>query len=327
MMDLSEEKDAMISDEQKEMEQLSADFILERIKTNKVFGMGGAAFSAYQKLMTVIAAKDKKKYLIINGVECDPGLIHDTWILRNHNEEIQKGVALLHTCINFQLVYLAVKDKEGINYLDQIEIHQVPKSYPMGAEKILIKEVLKQQIPYDQLPAANGILVLNVQTVYAIYQAVMQNKQAVTRYLTVANLKAKKAKVVKVSLGMKIKEVMDAVYPGVINIFAGGGMMQAHLTEEDDIVDNQVNFLATGIFSTYKESPQCSKCGACSRSCPIGLKVNLIADLVDQGKLRDTTKFHPDECIGCASCSYSCLAGRNLAVRVKMAKDEMGSAS
>jgi ferredoxin/Na+-translocating ferredoxin:NAD+ oxidoreductase RnfD subunit len=327
MMDLSSEKDAVIADEQKELEQLSTEYILERIKTNKVFGMGGAAFSAYQKLITVLAAKDKKKYLIINGVECDPGLIHDTWILRNHNEEIQKGVALLHTCLNFQSIYLAVKDKEGINYSDQIEVHQVPNSYPMGAEKILIKEVLKQQIPYDQIPAVNGILVLNVQTVYAIYQAVIQNKQAETRYLTVANLKAKTAKVVKVSLGMKIQEVMEAVYPGVINIFAGGGMMQAHLTEEEDVIDNKVNFLATGMFPTYKESPQCSKCGACSRSCPSGLKVNLIADLVDQGKLEAAIKFHPDKCIACASCSYSCLAGRNLAFRVKTAKDEMGPAS
>jgi Na+-translocating ferredoxin:NAD+ oxidoreductase RnfC subunit len=318
---MAEEVDIAESDEKKETEQLSVDFILERIRTNKVFGMGGAAFPTYQKLMTTIEAKEKDKILIINGAECDPGLIHDAWLMRNHSEEIQKGVMLLHTCMMFQSIYLAVKDREGLNYSEPIYVHQVPNSYPIGAEKILIEEVLKQNINYNEIPAVSGILVLNVQTVYSIYQAVILNKAVDTRFLTVANLKEKSAKVVKVKLGIKIQEVMEAVYPGIINIFVGGGIMQAHLAEEEDIVDNHVNFLATGMFPSYKESPQCSKCGECNRNCPSGLKVNLIADLVDQGRINQVEKFHVIKCIGCGSCSYSCLAGRDMASKVRAAKE------
>ena len=302
---------------------LSVESILNRIKANEVYGMGGAAFSTYRKLMTVLEAKENDKHLIINGVECDPGLIHDYWLLRNRSEEIQKGIDLLCKCVDFQSVHLTAKDIEGLNYSNTISISQIPDLYPMGAERILIDKVLDKKIASDQIPAVSGILVLNVQTVHAIYQAVYQNKMADTRFLTVANLKNKTAHVVKVKLGMKIKEVMDAVYPGIINIFVGGGIMQGYLSEEGAVVDPSINFIAAGTFPNYKESPQCSKCGICSENCPSSLGVNLIADLVDQGKIKDTEKYRVNECIECGSCSYSCLAGRNLLLRVKAAKEAM----
>ncbi len=309
-----------ITKDEAQISHPSVEEILKRIKENEVFGMGGAAFSTYQKLLTVIASKEKEKHLIINGVECDPGLIHDAWLLRNHEEEIQKGMDYLRTCVDFQSVNLAVKDQEGLHYSEPVRLHKVPNSYPIGAERILIAKILKKRIESNQIPAVCGILVLNVQTVYAIYQAVYQNNPVNTRFLTVADLKNKRAQVVKVRLGMKIREVMDAVHPGVMNVFAGGGIMQAYLAEEESIVDNKVNFIATGAFPTYKESPQCSKCGICSKNCPAGLQVNIIADLVDQGKVSKTAQYSVNECIGCGSCSYSCLAGRNLASRVEEAK-------
>jgi len=321
MVDLTDDRLELSPEEEIDKLELSADEILSRIKNNEVFGMGGAAFSTYQKLMTVLTARESQKYLLINGVECDPGLIHDYWLLRKYPNEITKGIELLCKCINFSAVHLAVKDLDRLEFSNNINTHKVLDYYPIGAEKILIANVLKKQIEYNQIPAACGILVLNVQTIYAIYQAVARNKPVNTRFLTVANLKTKSAKVVRVRLGMKLREVMEAMYPGVINVFAGGGLMQSYLAEEEAVVDKNINFIATSVFPNYKESPQCSKCGNCVRNCPVGLKVNLIADLVDQGKLSETKKYFAFECISCGSCSYLCLAGRNLSDRVKTAKE------
>jgi Na+-translocating ferredoxin:NAD+ oxidoreductase RnfC subunit len=133
----------------------------------------------------------------------------------------------------------------------------------------------------------------------------------------VADLKNKTARVVKVRLGMKLSEILEAVYSGAFNIFAGGGIMQSKVTEENACVDRNTNFIATGSFPNYKESPQCSGCAVCTRNCPAGLKVNRIADLVEQGKPKEAAKYRAAECISCGSCSYSCLAGRNLAAKVK----------
>lgn len=330
-LDLSEEKEPTKNERKSnekrsnsnEINQLSSEEVLERIRINGVYGMGGAAFSTYQKLTTLISSKETDQYLIINGVECDPGLIHDAWLLRNRSEEIQKGIEVLRSCLKLKSVHLAVKNTTGLNYSDNLLIHRVPDVYPMGAERILINKILQKQISSDQIPAKQGILVLNVQTVYAIFEAVVENKPITSRFITVADLKKKIVQVVKVSLGMKIRDIMDAVYPGVVNIFAGGGLMQAYLTDEEAAIDKTVNFLATGTFPSYKESPQCSHCGQCSKNCPSGLNVTRIVELADQGKLAETKQYRIQDCIGCGSCSYSCLAGRDLASKVKMAKDAL----
>lgn len=305
---------------------LQSEDILNRIKSSELYGMGGAAFSTEQKIRTVLTV-ESEKYLIINGVECDPGLIHDYWLQRNKSYEIQMGIEFLCRCVGFKSIHLAVKEKEGLIYKEDIQLHQVPDCYPVGAEKLLISEILHKKFTSDQIPAECGILVLNVQTVYAISEAVRFDKKVDTRYLTVANLKTKSAHVVKVKLGSKVQEVMEAIYPGAVNIFVGGGLMQSYPADDDMVVDKRVNFIATGGFPKYKESPQCSRCGMCSLHCPVGLQVNCIADLVDQNKLQEAKKYHADQCIGCGSCSYSCLAGRNLASRVRRAKDVINASS
>lgn len=306
-----------------EADMLTGEKILRLLKESELFGMGGAAFPTFRKLQTLLSGKEDK-YFIINGVECDPGLIHDAWLLRNYSQELQKGINLIRKCVSFQEIYLAVKDTEGLSYPDDIKLHKVRDLYPIGAERILIADVLGRQLTSHEIPCEHGILVLNVQTVYSVYEAIYHRKNENTRLLTVADLKQRTAQVVKVKLGMKIRDIMDAVYPGTVNMFVGGGMMQAYLAEEDSVVDRTVNFIATGDYPSFKESPQCSKCGSCSKYCPSGLKVNLIADLVDLGKTRETEKYSVSDCIGCGSCSYICPAGRNLAARVKTAKNSVG---
>ena len=303
-----------------EIAKLTGEDIFRRIKESEMFGMGGAAFPTGRKLQTLLASKEEK-YFIINGVECDPGLMHDAWLLRNYTDEIRKGIDLIAKCTDFKRIYLATKDTKGLSYPDYIKLYQVKDRYPIGAERILISEVLDKKLNNDQIPAVQGVLVLNAQTVYAIYRAIYLKQAADSRILTVADLRGKTAEIVRVKLGMKVREVIDAVYPSAVNIFAGGGMMQAYPVDEEAEVDQSVNFIAIGEFPNFKESPQCSKCGSCSRSCPSGLKVNLIADLVDLGKPEEAEKYYVSECINCGSCSYSCPAGRNLAARVKVAKN------
>jgi len=320
MIDLIKDKESS-SEKMLEGQQFTKEMILERIKEKEVFGMGGAAFSTHRKIMTVLESNAKEKYLIINGVECDPGLVHDTWLLRNQFEEILQGTELLRTCVDFKAVYLAVKNKEGLKDNPLVKIHQVRDIYPIGAEKILIEEVTGIALKKEQIPAIAGVLVLNVQTVYTIAQAIRLNKMADTRYLTVADLSNKTAKVVKVSLGMKLTDIMKKVYPRTMNIFVGGGIMQVYLAEEEAVVDNTVNFIATGLAPTYKESPQCSSCGSCSKNCPSNLQVKRIADLVDAGKFQEMTKYRVDECISCGTCTYICMAGNSLAAKVSRAKE------
>lgn len=300
--------------------ELSPEEILNRIKKAGVFGMGGAGFDTYRKLIAVINSQAEEKYFILNGVECDPGLIHDRWLLKAVPEAIFSGVKLISSCADFKSVTLAVKETEDLRLPGELKLCQVPTQYPAGAEKLLISEVLHKKLSREQLPADCGILVLNVQTVYSVYEAVLGNRKADTRFITVADLRVPVAKVAKVRLGMKVHKILEETYPGATTAYVGGGLMQAYMAEEETVVDQHVNFIAAAQFPRYKESPQCSGCGVCVANCPASLSVNHVADLVDAGKLKEATGYHPEACISCGSCSYSCLAGRNLSLRVKKAK-------
>ncbi len=293
--------------------------ILDIIREKEVLGLGGAAFPAADKIKAVMEAAAEKKYLIINGVECDPGLIHDHWLINRNMKEICTGIKHLQSLVDFELTALAVKVGTDIKACE-VNVVKVPDYYPVGSERNLIKHVLGKELLVSDLPAQEGILVLNVQTVYAVYEALCKNKKADTRLITVADLKTKTDYIVRVRLGTRLSGTLEKLPLAKGNIFIGGGAMQCRNASEEDVIDKNTNFIAIADFPRYKESVLCSNCGFCTASCPMGLRVNRISALVDKGKPEAARKYEPEKCLQCGNCSRVCLAGKNLSMRVKNAK-------
>lgn len=306
----------------------TSDFILERIKRNEVYGMGGGAFPTVTKLADVISSGAENKYLVVNAAECDPGLIHDKWILKNRVEDVFKGIELISRCIGFKDEYIAVKAGLEFNCPGDMEasgvkISRVKNFYPAGYEKALIQSVLGIDVPDGSIPSRLGILVINVQTLLAVHEAVSMDKKADSKYITVSDLKNGTAKTVRVSLGSRIADTIESIYPGSFPVFTGGGIMQSHIAEDDEPVGKNTNFITVSSMPRYKESPFCSNCDACRINCPKGLAVNRIAQLTELGKFDETKQYQPEKCIRCGLCSYVCLAGKNLSARVAEAKEKV----
>ena len=237
-----------------------------------------------------------------------------------------RGIELLCRCVRFETVTLAVKHAEPAGFTHPVEVRIVPDYYPAGAERLLIHEILSLTLPEGSIPAEAGILVLNAQTVVAIYEAVILGRAADTRYLTLTDMRSGKFSVARVKLGASVQETLRTVYPGASPVFAGGGTMQAKLALEDAVVDETVNFIASGVLPKYKDSPQCSRCGLCAAVCPANLPVADIARHMRDGHPDRAAALRPDACMACGSCSRVCLAGRNLAASVAEAKERVKSA-
>lgn len=303
--------------------------ILARIKKGEICGRGGGAFPLYKKICSVLDSGKENKYLVINAVECDPGLIHDRWLLEYFADQIIAGAAFLSKCMDFKKVVLAVKknnfptglpdllEKAGITFCKTGDF------YPAGEEKILINKVLARELVSPMvpgsIPAFEGILMCNLQTVYALYLAVSENKKITSRYITLANFFSGQSKVIEVKPGENIHSIVKKEFGTVSPIFKGGGLMSVSPAKAGDVVDEKTTFLAASPGPNYRESLICSHCQLCSNFCPAGLSVSKIADLVDLGKTDRTLSYSPEKCLNCGLCSYVCLAGRNLAARVKKA--------
>ena len=290
--------------------------IFEHIRRNDVFGMGGAGFPVIEKLEAVTRSGAKEKYLIINGMECDPGLIHDKWLMKNRQLEIAKGAAVLGKLVEFKKIYCITKEKDGFSLPEPVEMYPLPDRYPYGAERLFVEKLLGISIPNNSNPAQYGVLVLNIQTVLSVYEAVCCDEKADTRFLTVADLFDGTNRVVRVKLEERIGDIVNKTVGSKGMTFVGGGIMQARAAAADEVVGKKINFIAVGMLPKYKESPQCINCGLCKLCCPMGLEVVKIADLVEEGRALEAQAFNSGSCISCGICSYVCMAGRNLSGRL-----------
>lgn len=290
--------------------------LLELIREKDVFGMGGAGFPTAEKLEAVIRSGAKEKYLIINGMECDPGLLHDKWLVKNRIVEISGGIEILERLVSFKKIYCIAKHTEDFRLPENVEMHKLPDRYPYGAEKLFVEKLLGINIPENSNPAQYGVLVLNVQTVLSVYEAVCCGEKADTRYITVADMVTGKGQIARVKLGDRVVDIVEKTIQSRGMTFAGGGIMQAHMAAEGEVVDKRTNFIAVGMLPKFKESTQCINCGLCKLCCPMELDVRKITDLVDKGKSLEALAYDSSRCISCGICSYVCMAGRNLAERI-----------
>lgn len=306
------------------IEALSPGDILSIIKNAGIEGRGGAGFPAYRKIETLLAAKGERKTLIVNAVECDPGLVHDAWLLSAHGDEIAGGISLLLRACGIPTAIIAAKKgvPPGFVLPRETRVVRVPDRYPVGAERLLIERTLGVSLPANAIPAREGFLVLNVQTVYAIHAAVRGDSLPLGKFITVADLSRKEAKAAFVAPGTPIAEIIDREFPGKDPVFAGGGIMQACRAGDGDVVGADCNFIARAKSPRYKESPQCSRCYRCAAVCPAGLDVRRIAELFDSGKADAARDLGAERCLSCGSCSAVCLAGRNLSRSVALAKPQ-----
>lgn len=201
--DFKEEKSYEPRDISK-IESLTKEELLDLIKDAGIVGMGGAAFPTHIKLSP---PPDKKiEYLIINGAECEPFLTCDYRLMIEESEGIVKGIEILKKIINPQKIIIGIEDNkiEAANELNKFikasnlngstEIVILKTKYPQGSEKHLIKAILGREVPSGGLPFDVGCIVQNVQTVFAIKEAIYDGKPSIDRVLTVSGSGVKEQK-------------------------------------------------------------------------------------------------------------------------------------
>ena len=177
---------------------LESKVIIERIKEAGIVGLGGAAFPTHVKLTP---PKDKKiDTLIINGAECEPYITADDRLMIEQSERILSGLSIVMKALSVKRAFVAIEDNKPqaiarmqqavsqMKFPGEVSVSVVPRRYPMGAEKTLIKTILGAEVPEGGLPMDVGALVHNVATLAAIHDAVVLGKPLVERVVSVTGL-------------------------------------------------------------------------------------------------------------------------------------------
>jgi electron transport complex protein RnfC len=175
------------------------------------------------------------------------------------------------------------------------------------------------------LPSAVGVVVQNVATAKAIYDAVVWNKPLYEKVVTIAGKGINRPANLQVKVGTKVKDIVDylgGVKPGLAKVIMGGPMMGFAVSSLDVPVTKTTSailFLAEDEIDSNPHS-QCIRCGWCLDACPMGLEPKEIGIYVEANKAEDTEPFGVFECFECGSCAYVCPAKRPLVQFVRLAK-------
>jgi len=317
---------------QDEIDKLTPDQIRNIVFEAGIVGMGGAGFPTHIKL------KPPKPVdtLIINGAECEPYLTSDYRLMVEKTKEILWGVELVAKCLGVSRVYIAIEDNkpEAIKLFNdairntQYAIQVLKSYYPQGGEKQLIKNILGKEVPQGKLPFDIGVVVHNVETIFAIYEAVYLNKPLYERVVTVAGSCLSNPKNVLARIGTPIKELIDFCGPlkqEPAKIIIGGPMMGiAQYTALVPVIKSTTGVLLLNEEEAkVQEEALCIRCGACVRECPVNLMPCLISLASEKELWRQAKGYGVLDCIECGLCSYVCPANRSLVQSIKRAKLEI----
>jgi electron transport complex protein RnfC len=330
--------DQEIKLEERDATAFSKEEIVQALKENGLVGMGGAAFPAHIKY----SPNKPVDTVIVNGAECEPYITCDDFILKNRSEDIVKGLELLMKAAGAQKGIIAIEDnkptaiknmKEAVanSGNSNMEVASLVTKYPQGDEKRIIDAILHRQVPSGGLPLDVGVIVSNVSSTLAAYEACYFNKPLIERYMTVTGHGVKEPHNMKVRLGTPFNFLIEQCggvtqdYGKVIN---GGPMMgiaQARIDAPAEKASNCVLVLTEEESQPPVISP-CIRCSKCVGACPVGLLPLYIHKFSLREEYEKAQKLNIMDCIECGSCSYICPAKRPLVEAIRFGKRQIRSA-
>ncbi len=321
--------------EKRDWAMFEPDQILEMIKAAGIVGAGGAGFPAHAKLrppagMTITD-------LVINGAECEPYLTADHRLMLEHADEVIDGIRILMKVLGVKKTLVGIEDNKpdaietmstAAKSFPEIEICPLKTKYPQGGEKQLIFALTGRRIASGALPASVGVVVQNVATAFAVYEAIALNKPMYERVLTVSGRGIKRPANLIVPVGTRISDIVEflgGTTDDLKKVVMGGPMMgfaTSDLSTPTTKTTSGILFLTEDEVDTREGGP-CVRCGWCLDACPMGLEPKEIALYVEAGKGKETEQFGVKDCFECGSCAFVCPAKRPLVQLIRLAKQQI----
>jgi electron transport complex protein RnfC len=300
-----------------------------------IVGMGGATFPTHVKLSP---PKEKPiDVVILNGAECEPYLTSDHRLMVEKPKEIVEGLRILMRILNVKKGHIGIEAnkpdaieamQKAVKGSSDIEVWPVKVKYPQGAEKMLIKAIANRTVPAGGLPMDCGVVVQNVGTAAAIYDAVRYGRPLIERYVTVTGRGVKDPKNFLARIGTPFSQLIEeagGLTEDAAKVIAGGpmmGMSQYNLDVPVIKGTSGILVLPKAEVSTKSYGP-CIRCARCIDACPMMLQPSLIGLFIEKGHYEDAKDYNVMDCFECGSCTFVCPANRPMVQWVKRAKREL----
>lgn len=297
-----------------DFEKSTKEELLERIQEAGIVGLGGAAFPTHIKLNP----PKPVSHLIINAKESDPNVACDFRLMIEQPQAIVKGIQIMAKILDVDDIIFATRTTEDETpALDTallengIKISRITPCYSLGSEKLLIKEILGREIPQGHYPFDVGVVVHNIATVYAVWDAVVNGHPLVSRGLTFYSSETG-GKNLWVKMGTPVAHILKSLNldPQHYDRFVFGSIMMGPSSSDisSPTLKATSSITAFSIKDSYEyeESLLCIRCNYCNLVCPVDIYPQMIMEAVKKQDKKWLQKLHVEACIECGLCSYVC---------------------
>ncbi|MDO4938566.1 MAG: electron transport complex subunit RsxC [Lachnospiraceae bacterium] len=316
----------------------STEDFLDAVRECGLVGLGGAGFPTHAKLRSALKSEPHVDTLIVNAAECEPYISVDCRECMEYPQNIYKGIKALLKWMDFKQVIIGVEDNKPKSFEtlrkiaesdddtdDRIRLMSLRSRYPQGAEKMMIWVTTGRVVPIGKLPSDVGCVVMNVETCSVIGRYLSSGRPMISRSLTVDGDAINGPFNVRVPIGTRIQDVIDACggySRPPKKIILGGPMMGPALVSTEAPICKQNNAIIVLGESGYEKNPEwaCIHCGKCVSACPMHL---VPLKLAEKAKIKDVAGLKDLQimaCMECGSCAFVCPSHRPLVQFIRMGK-------
>jgi H+/Na+-translocating ferredoxin:NAD+ oxidoreductase subunit C len=304
-------------------ERIPRDELLGRIKHCGVVGLGGSLLPTHLKL--AVQPGRRTEFLIANGIECEPSLHADVSLMREKSRQIVIGMRICQRILEARRVILAISEsfqdelgplfREAFAGFDPaMETVALPGRYPQGHEDLVKASILARASVSNGSAGrseASTCVVVNVATLYAVYEAVVMQRPLIERFVTVTGSAVRKPRVLKVRVGTRVGDLFEECgglteLPG--KIVVGGPMRGISVSSLDLPVTKGVAGVMAFTRAEARTGSQlpCIRCGVCVEACPWELVPTRLNKLIERGDIATALAEGLSSCTECGCCAFAC---------------------
>ena len=323
-----EERVKLVKRNMRELQMAESEEILKIIEEAGIVGLGGAGFPTASKYDIKL---EKIDTFIINGMESEPYLTADYLLMKNYAKEICRGIKVAEKVLRPRHMVIAIseKNKELVSVFERmarevnidLQIKILSADYPQGSEILLIDKITGKKIQKGKLTIEKGVIVSNVGTIKAIYDAFFNGKPLIERIITISGEEVPNAGNYKIRIGTPLVHIVDSLnITKTDKIIFGGPMMGNKVKEPSTPI---IKGTSGVIFLNEEkiESKNCISCGKCVEVCPMNLIPFDFSKYYEKGRYVKMLNANIFNCIECGACEYVCPSRVPLIESIKNGKE------
>lgn len=303
-----------------------------------------------------IISPDDVKHLIIHGIGSEPYNISLDLLLEGKSLlNFFEGIKILKRIMPRCKVHLAVNARKKkiieplvklSSHLEWLDIYPLEPKYPQGYDEMLVPTILSQKFPYGYSAANIGVVILNIQAVLGVYEAVAEGKPYIERIVALCGPSMKENAHIKARVGTPLGELLsnrlkrDRPSRVVLNSLLTGVQLNDFTLPTDKtfsqliaIHENKerefLSFIRPGTrrdsysraflgkvlpltsktadTNMHGEERPCISCTFCEEVCPVRIIPHLLSKYVKRGVIDETLmNYDIFNCIECGLCSFIC---------------------